>query len=58
MVLGVHWLRNLGQIKWDFEKLVMEFHSKGNMVSLKGIPPKNSQVLKKQPCCKMLSGAP
>lgn len=25
MVLGVQWLSNLGQIKWDFKELFMQF---------------------------------
>ena len=25
LVLGVHWLRELGLITWDFSKLTMEF---------------------------------
>ncbi|XP_026399027.1 uncharacterized protein LOC113294867 [Papaver somniferum] len=35
-VLGVQWLRTLGQIKWDFEKLTMQFHINGATISLIG----------------------
>lgn len=39
IVLGVQWLRTLGPITWDFEKLVMQFTLGQKRVTLNGIHP-------------------
>ena len=39
MVLGVQWLKGLGPVKWDFNRLVMEFDFGGRHHVLKGILP-------------------
>ncbi|XP_074336044.1 uncharacterized protein LOC141673210 [Apium graveolens] len=44
MVLGIQWLSTLGNINWDFKKLVMELVFDDKVVKLKGIA---SQKLKK-----------
>ena len=36
MVLGVQWLQTLGEIKWDFKHLIMEFRVKGKKHVIKG----------------------
>jgi len=37
MVLGAQWLRGLGPILWDFEKLRMQFTWKANKILLYGV---------------------
>lgn len=37
MVLGVQWLRKLGPITWDFDKLIMQFVLGNRRVTLNGI---------------------
>ncbi len=37
VVLGTHWLRTLGEIVWDFSKLIIRFTSNGEDVVLRGI---------------------
>ncbi|XP_021718566.1 uncharacterized protein LOC110686257 [Chenopodium quinoa] len=49
MVLGIQWLRMLGSIHWDFQKLRMEFTFQGKQIVLKGIPPKNLSVVEGDP---------
>lgn len=39
MVLGVQWLSDLGTVKWDFKRLIMEFDLNGKHLVLKGIFP-------------------
>lgn len=39
VVLGIHWLRLLGPILWDFTALTMEFTYIGKKCLLKGIQP-------------------
>jgi len=39
VVLGIHWLRILGPILWDFTALTMEFTYFGKKCLLKGIQP-------------------
>lgn len=49
MVLGVQWLSNLGTVKWDFKRLMMEFDYNNYHHVFREIPPKstktNSKVL-------------
>ncbi|XP_021768532.1 uncharacterized protein LOC110732838 [Chenopodium quinoa] len=49
MVLGIQWLRLLGSIHWDFQKLRMEFTFQGKQIVLKGIPPKKLSVVEGDP---------
>ncbi|XP_017227846.1 uncharacterized protein LOC108203433 [Daucus carota subsp. sativus] len=46
MVLGIQWLSTLGSIKWDFQKLIMEFKWADQSVKLKGIAPTKVKVVK------------
>lgn len=39
MVLGVYWLRTLGQILWNFSELTMEFKVQQKIVKLRGLSP-------------------
>ena len=57
MVLGIQWLRTLGQINWDIEKLLMKFFINKESFSLKGIPPSKLKVLQHGPSCKLLTQA-
>ncbi|XP_058740833.1 uncharacterized protein LOC131613154 [Vicia villosa] len=36
LILGIQWLRSLGPILWDFDKLHMEFHLQGRKFVLRG----------------------
>ncbi|XP_071738959.1 uncharacterized protein [Rutidosis leptorrhynchoides] len=36
MVLGIHWLKTLGDIVWNFKNLKMTFHYMGKKVELRG----------------------
>ncbi|XP_071712436.1 uncharacterized protein [Rutidosis leptorrhynchoides] len=36
MVLGIQWLKTLGDIKWNFDELTMSFKYKGSKVELRG----------------------
>ncbi|KAJ3684733.1 hypothetical protein LUZ61_013897 [Rhynchospora tenuis] len=38
MVLGVHWLRSLGPILWDFSQLTMTIQRDGHKISWHGVP--------------------
>ena len=44
MVLGSQWLRTLGVIVWDFEKLEMEFKFRGKKVLLQGMKAWKSSI--------------
>ncbi|XP_060178356.1 uncharacterized protein LOC132608338 [Lycium barbarum] len=44
MVLGVQWLCPLGDIKFNFQKLFMEFEHQGQLLKLQGIQPKFKTV--------------
>ncbi|RZR95543.1 hypothetical protein BHM03_00024398 [Ensete ventricosum] len=35
-VLGIEWLTTLGDISWNFSKLIMKFYCKGRQVTLRG----------------------
>ena len=45
MVLGTQWLRTLGLIWWDFERLQMNFSWKGRRVDLRGLKPPMHRVV-------------
>lgn len=36
LILGVQWLKSLGPILWDFERLQMEFTLNGRKMTLRG----------------------
>lgn len=40
IVLGIHWLRTLGPVLWDFASLTMTFTMGINSVTSKGLNPK------------------
>jgi hypothetical protein len=44
VVLGTQWLRTLGVISWDFEKLSMGFKHQGKQVWLQGIKTGQSRI--------------
>ena len=37
VVMGTQWLRTLGEIMWDFSKMIMRFQSASKMITLKGL---------------------
>ena len=37
VVIGTQWLHTLGEIMWDFSKMIMRFQSAGKMITLKGL---------------------
>ncbi|KAG8378561.1 hypothetical protein BUALT_Bualt08G0149700 [Buddleja alternifolia] len=45
MVLGIQWLIQLGDIKWNFDKLAMEFMTHGQKVTLRGKKPSTIKVV-------------
>ncbi|CAO2822505.1 unnamed protein product [Amaranthus hypochondriacus] len=57
MVLGIQWLRTLGQIQWDFDKLLMQFYVNGSVFTLKRIPSKEVLVSEVQPSSKLMVNA-
>ncbi|KAK0577670.1 hypothetical protein LWI29_036834 [Acer saccharum] len=48
IVLGIQWLRTLGPILWDFEKLTMEFWHQGTKVVLSSSKPQTIQLVSTQ----------
>ncbi|RWV89931.1 hypothetical protein GW17_00047901 [Ensete ventricosum] len=36
VILGIEWLTTLGDISWNFSKLIMKFYCKGRQVTLRG----------------------
>ncbi|XP_026429283.1 uncharacterized protein LOC113325298 [Papaver somniferum] len=53
-VLGVQWLRKLGPIQWDFEKLLMKFKYDGADIQLVGNNSSAMMVLDTAPMQKLL----
>ncbi|XP_071705151.1 uncharacterized protein [Rutidosis leptorrhynchoides] len=45
MVLGIQWLKTLGDIKWNFDELKMQFKYKGSKVQLRGTKKAELQLL-------------
>ncbi|PNX94328.1 Ty3/gypsy retrotransposon protein, partial [Trifolium pratense] len=43
LVLGVQWLKTLGPIVTDYDKLTMSFFSEGQQIHLKGVPKANPE---------------
>ena len=48
IALGIQWLRTLGPILWDFEKLTMEFWHQGSKVVLSSSKPQPIQPVSTQ----------
>ena len=40
VVMGTQWLRTLGEIMWDFSKMIMRFQSAGKMITLRALQTK------------------
>lgn len=45
LILGIQWLRSLGPILWDFDKLQMEFSCKGKKFVLRGAKPSGVKLI-------------
>ncbi|KAL5818739.1 hypothetical protein ACOSQ4_022581 [Xanthoceras sorbifolium] len=45
VVLGTQWLRTLGPIQWDFDKMQMKFHKGGEELMLCGITNPNGKAI-------------
>ncbi|XP_026378016.1 uncharacterized protein LOC113272389 [Papaver somniferum] len=54
-VLGVHWLRTLGPITWDFSKLTMHFQNQDKEVFLQGTNSASIRLLDATPMQQLLS---
>ncbi|XP_074346521.1 uncharacterized protein LOC141685312 [Apium graveolens] len=57
MVLGIQWLKTLGSIQWDFNKLEMIFTFQGQQICLKGSSPPKLKVMDIAPSYKMMKNA-
>lgn len=44
MVLGIQWLNALGEIQWDFSKMVIKFRNDNEMVSGEGVISKKGKI--------------
>ncbi|GAU25035.1 hypothetical protein TSUD_155090 [Trifolium subterraneum] len=45
LILGIQWLKSLGPILWDFEKLQMEFSTQGRRFVLRGSKTPNVKLI-------------
>lgn len=54
-VLGIDWLRTLGKIEWDFEKLTMQFRIKDSAVTLTGNQSSAIMMMDVSPMRRLLS---
>ncbi|KAG8362966.1 hypothetical protein BUALT_BualtUnG0018600 [Buddleja alternifolia] len=54
MVLGIQWLIQLGDIKWNFDKLTMEFLMNGKKVALRGRKPAVTKMIDQSKMRKLL----
>ena len=52
MVLGVHWLKQLGPIVWDFIALSMQFTVQGQRFTLQGLVSSKVQMATKKQIAK------
>ncbi|XP_071913952.1 uncharacterized protein [Coffea arabica] len=55
VVLGMQWLTTLGDVKWNFAELRMEFDQKGKKAVLRGTRQQPVQVVSKKQMQKLLS---
>lgn len=53
MVLGIQCLRTLGQILWDFNKLLMRFEVGDISLILEAVSPGKLKIEEGEPNCKM-----
>ncbi|KZV44867.1 peroxidase 64 [Dorcoceras hygrometricum] len=53
VILGIEWLRTLGEVVVDWEKMDMRFQSEGNTVKLKGDPTLQRTMLSFKSICKV-----
>ena len=53
MVLGIQWLRTLGEISWDFQNMIMKFTLDREQVVLKGVVAKKMKVIEGTPSEKL-----
>ncbi|KAL4347696.1 hypothetical protein GQ457_17G018840 [Hibiscus cannabinus] len=56
MVLGVQWLSQLGNIKWNFAELKMTFQYAGREVEWTGLQSGSLQLIESKECSKLLKG--
>lgn len=56
IVLGTQWLRSLGPIQWDFEKLQMKFAWGGKEVVLRGLTSSSQKISDIVPVTKITRG--
>ena len=49
MVLGIQWLRILGEITWNFHNMVMKFNLNGENMVLRGVMAKKMKVIERAP---------
>lgn len=45
LILGIQWLKSLGPVLWDFEKLQMEFTFNGKHCVLRGAKPNGIKLI-------------
>ncbi|WOH00327.1 hypothetical protein DCAR_0519686 [Daucus carota subsp. sativus] len=57
MVLGVQWLSTLGTVKWNFNKLLMEFQVDKQFIRLKGVAPQKLKVVSAESSKKLFKNA-
>ena len=57
LVLGVKWLVTLGDITWNFDKLIIEFVTQGRRHVLRGASNAKLKIVKKQQLHKALSSS-
>ena len=55
VVLGMQWLSTIGDVKWNFAELKMEFVHRGNKVALRGSKQQATQLIPKKQMQKLLS---
>jgi hypothetical protein len=54
LILGIQWLKSLGPILWDFDKLQMEFSTHGRKVVLRGAKTPSLKLINNKSFAKVL----